>query len=93
MTISVVNGYVCEGSCDVAKARQGEDPHPATNAFKSADGETKTSRASPLDGPAVVFGGALAGLLSATAVTAIGSVQGASAASQETAGSRLDISV
>jgi hypothetical protein len=61
--ISVVNGYVCTNCADAAKAKRGEDPHPspakeAQDAAK-ADGLDKPSR---LGDPAVVFGGALAGV-------------------------------
>jgi hypothetical protein len=46
MAISIVNGYLCFSSCDAAKARAGEDPHPSVDA--------STSR-----GPAVILDGAL----------------------------------
>jgi hypothetical protein len=59
MTISIVSGYVCENSCDVAKAKKGEDPHPQTHA---STGATGASAAAPLDRPAVIFGGSLAAL-------------------------------
>ena len=54
MAISVVNGYVCTSSCDVAKAKKGEDPHPATHAANGESRDDATSR-----GPAVLFGGSL----------------------------------
>jgi hypothetical protein len=31
MTLSVANGYFCANSCDAAKAKKGEDPHPSTD--------------------------------------------------------------
>ena len=31
MAISYVNGYLCTCSCDVSKAKRGEDPHPSTD--------------------------------------------------------------
>lgn len=91
MSVSVVNGCVCEGSCDVAKAKRGEDPHPATNAFKTGESGTDASGVSPLDGPAVVFGGALAQLSAAAAVTPVGASRAPNAASTNTPGRTLDI--
>lgn len=63
MSISVVNGYFCENSCDVAKAKKGEDPHPKVGSeADKTDGEAQQSVAESLrvDEPAVVLGGALA---------------------------------
>jgi hypothetical protein len=54
MAVSVVNGYVCTSSCDVAKAKKGEDPHPAIHA---ANGEPQDGAVD--HGPAVLFGGSL----------------------------------
>ena len=64
MAISIVNGFVCTSSCDVAKAKKGEDPHPLTGAAKIA-AEKDEKRLRPAQGrnPAVVFGGALAGAI------------------------------
>ena len=56
MGVSVVNGYLCLCSCDVAKAKKGEDPHPALH----ADAAGKDAQMTRRDDPAVVFGGALA---------------------------------
>ncbi len=63
MAVSIVNGYFCASCCDVAKAKKGEDPHPATNpdgpyADKNAD-KNDPLRAND---PAVLFGGALSTL-------------------------------
>ena len=60
MGISVVNGFLCECACDVAKAKRGLDPHP--NRHGGVDAENTRpdgSKRSPLDGPAVTFGGRL----------------------------------
>jgi hypothetical protein len=68
MSISIVNGYVCTSSCDVAKAKKGEDPHPLTGAEKiAAEKEEAAKDPAKADAlgardPAVVFGGALANL-------------------------------
>jgi hypothetical protein len=69
MAISIVNGFVCTSSCDVAKAKKGEDPHPLTGAAKIA-AEREEAANDPLKAddprraadPAVVYGGALAEL-------------------------------
>jgi hypothetical protein len=61
MAISFVNGFMCTSSCDVAKAKKGEDPHPNLHTTNDADGKQgRGGKSSALDGPAVVFGGSLA---------------------------------
>ncbi len=62
MAISYVNGFLCTCSCDVSKAKRGEDPHPSADPTKSdskekdvAGGDQRT------DGPAVLYGGSLGG--------------------------------
>lgn len=57
MAVSVVNGFACYSSCDVSKAKQGKDPHPATG----PDEVDQESASSPgrADQPAVVLGGSL----------------------------------
>lgn len=55
MSISVVNGYLCTSSCDAAKARTGQDPHP-----RSPADQTSKAPSDPTRPPGVVFGGALA---------------------------------
>jgi hypothetical protein len=71
--ISFVNGYLCTSSCDEAKARRGIDPHPKpdpTQPDGKADKSDRIRPASELRDPAVVFGGALAGMAAAAAGTA-----------------------
>jgi hypothetical protein len=63
MAVSVVNGYFCANSCDAAKAKKGEDPHPSTDPGNGND--RSSARA---DDPAVVFGGSLSGTLQAQAI-------------------------
>ena len=62
MAVSVVNGFVCYSSCDVSKAKQGKDPHPATGPDE-VDQESAPSSLGPSPGradqPAVVLGGSL----------------------------------
>jgi hypothetical protein len=55
MAISVVNGFLCFSSCDVAKAMNGNNPHPHADATAKA-AENNTSQ---IGGPAVVLGGTL----------------------------------
>jgi hypothetical protein len=63
MAVSIVNGYVCASSCDVAKAKKGEDPHPAIHA---ANGEPQGGTVDR--GPAVLFGGSLSDVRGAEGV-------------------------
>jgi hypothetical protein len=71
MAIAIVNGYFCANSCDAAKVKKGEDPHPSTDAG-SVDGSNNSPRA---DNPAVVFGGSLSSTLQAYAVGATSGAQ------------------
>jgi hypothetical protein len=64
MGISIVNGYFCANSCDAAKAKKGEDPHPSTDPG-NVGGTENSSRA---DNPAVVFGGSLSNTLQAQTI-------------------------
>ena len=59
MTISIVNGYTCETSCDVAKAKAGQDPHPRITATARETAGAGRDGTSPVDS-AVRFGGILA---------------------------------
>jgi hypothetical protein len=56
MAISIVNGYFCASTCDVAKAKKGENPHPSTEPGNVDDKDREAFR---VDDPAVLFGGAL----------------------------------
>lgn len=68
MSISIVNGYFCANSCDAAKAKKGENPHPSTDPLGSEPGRPDAhSRSARADGPAVTFGGALRDLNGITA--------------------------
>ena len=92
MAISVVNGYFCANSCDAAKAKKGEDPHPSTDPG-SVGNDHSSARA---DDPAVVFGGSLSSTLQAQAiqnqaVAATGSAQPDDPASARRTGLAVDI--
>jgi hypothetical protein len=72
MAISYVNGFLCTCSCDVSKAKRGEDPHPSTDPTKTdskkkdaAGGDQRT------DGPAVLYGGSLSGASGPDGVRAV----------------------
>jgi hypothetical protein len=93
MAVSVVNGYFCANSCDAAKAKKGEDPHPSTDPG-SVDGNDRSSPRA--DDPAVVFGGSLSSTLQAQAmqsqtVTATGSTQPDDPAAARRTGLAVDI--
>jgi hypothetical protein len=79
MGVSVVNGYLCLCSCDVAKAKKGEDPHPALH----ADAAGKDAQMTRRDDPAVVFGGALAASRDVDRVNSASPDQPADAAANE----------
>jgi hypothetical protein len=87
MAVSVVNGYFCANSCDAAKAKKGEDPHPSTDPG-SVDGNNKSPRT---DNPAVVFGGSLSTTLQSYAVTATSASQPNDPAAAPRTGSAIDI--
>jgi hypothetical protein len=78
MSVSVVNGFVCYSSCDVSKAKQGKDPHPATGPDEvdqeGAPSSLVRSNLGRADQPAVVFGGSLSPS-AADSVTAVESAQ------------------
>ena len=67
--ITIVNGYVCTSSCDMAKARQNKDPHAPPG---SPPGTTsKNDPASVFAGqPASILDGALKGLAGAAVAAA-----------------------
>jgi len=93
MAISVVNGYFCANSCDAAKAKKGEDPHPSSDTG-SVDANDRSSVRG--DDPAVVFGGSLSSTLQAQAiqsqaVVATGSAQPDDPASARRTGLAIDI--
>jgi hypothetical protein len=43
MTITFVNGYLCENASDVAKARAGQNPHPQSDTTESVSGGGKST--------------------------------------------------
>jgi len=73
MSVSVVNGYVCFSSCDVAAAKQGKDPNAPPGALPGADDKKKHG----LSGPATILDGALKDLTSAVSPTGDAAAAGA----------------
>jgi hypothetical protein len=62
--VSIVNGYVCFSSCDVAAAKQGKDPNAPPGALPGEDADK--TKPSALDRqPATVLDGALKDLRNA----------------------------
>ena len=76
MSLSVVNGRLCFCSCDVSKAKRGENPHPSTDPGKVDAGKDSRSPGRA-DQPAVVFGGSLSGVASANSIEAADGAQSA----------------
>jgi hypothetical protein len=67
--ISIVNGYVCTSSCEVASAKQGKDPSAPPGA---PPGTSKADKTSGFAGrPATILDGALKGLVSPNAAGAL----------------------
>ena len=87
MAMAVANGYFCANSCDAAKAKKGQDPHPS-NDPGSVDGSNNSPRA---DNPAVVFGGSLSNTLQTYAVGATSSAQTDDPAATRRTGLAVDI--
>lgn len=56
MAITIVNGYMCTSSCDAAKARTGQDPHP-----QDPSNPTAKTQSGSQQSPAVTYGGSLTG--------------------------------
>jgi hypothetical protein len=83
--MSVVNGYLCTSSCDAAKARTGQDPHP-----RSPADQTPKAASDPTRSPAVVFGGVLA---DRNAVGPVDAGSAAGASGNNSGAARLDIRV
>jgi hypothetical protein len=71
MAVSIVNGFFCANSCDVRKAKKGEDPHPSVGTREiDADRTGGPSNVPRFDQPAVLFGGSLSGESEYNLVTA-----------------------
>jgi hypothetical protein len=100
MASSIVNGYFCASSCDVAKAKKGENPHPSTDPSKvdgkdNGNGPNGSGPNAPdparASDPAVIFGGVLADLTRVNGISASSDAQ--SAAPPNRSGAAVDIMV
>lgn len=57
--MQIVNGYLCMNCCDVDKAREGQDPHQASDQIQKQIEQRLNPLAPRHFGPDVIFGGAL----------------------------------
>ena len=87
MAVSVVNGYFSANSCDAAKAKKGQDPHPSIGPG-NLDGSNNYPRT---DNPAVVFGGSLSNTLQAQALRPTGAAQPSDPAAARRTGLAVDV--
>jgi hypothetical protein len=87
MATSIVNGYFCASSCDVAKAKKGENPHPSTDPGNVDDKDHKALRTND---PAVLFGGTLSGTR-ADAIATVDEVQPGDPATTRRTGKAVDL--
>jgi len=72
--ISVVNGYVCTSSCEVASAKQGKDPSAPPGSPPGVSG--KVRKTSAFAGQAAtVFDGSLKNIASANSDTTLNNAQ------------------
>jgi hypothetical protein len=92
MALSIVNGYLCFCSCDEAKAKKGENPHPSTDPNKiEADKKNKAARLGAAQDPAVIFGGKLSGVTRTDVVKPAGDAQPNDSAVAQTQNLKIDI--
>jgi hypothetical protein len=92
MSISIVNGYVCTLSCDVAKAKKGQDPHPAEGPGEAPSKTGSSGQIGTRRDEAVVFGGSLADPANTGAVKPVVSADG-TASTTSSAKNLVDILV
>ena len=60
--MQIVNGYLCMNCCDVDKAREGKDPHQATDQIGKQIDQQLHPLAPRNFGPDAILGGSLTGL-------------------------------
>jgi len=60
--VQIVNGYLCMNCCDVDKAREGKDPHQATDQIQKQIDQQLHPLAPRTFGPDAILGGSLARL-------------------------------
>src|SRR4051812_3699864 len=93
MAVSFVNGFYCTSSCDVAKAKKGQDPHPGTHAAQTDAKGKEATGGSRADGPSVILGGALAASPDASRVALSSPSQAASPATSDNSSQSVDLLV
>ena len=98
MAISFVNGFLCTSSCDVAKAKQGVDPHPKIdelqNAAKAdATANAETTSKDTADTDAVILSGSLKATSAAAAVSPAAAAQSPAAARIQAQGQIVNLLV
>jgi len=92
MATSIVNGYFCSSSCDVSKAKKGENPHPSTDPG-NVDAERNGERSSSgrAEEPAVLLGGSLSTTPRADSVKAVDGTQPSDPATTRRLGLAVDV--
>jgi hypothetical protein len=95
MAISFVNGFLCTCSCDVAKAKLGQDPHPAEHAARLRNERANTEQTRLADvqsrPPSVVWGGSLADVFARDSAPPINPDNAADATPTAVPGSAVDV--
>jgi len=85
--VQIVNGYLCMNCCDIDKAREGKDPHQATDQIQKQIDQQLQPLAPRNFGPDAIFGGSLAPLNGGNGPNASG-LQTGSTPPQAASGSR-----
>ena len=98
MSVSFVNGFLCTSSCDVAKAKQGVDPHPKVDELQDAAKTDATANAQTngkdtTDPEAVILGGSLSATSAAAAVSPASAAQSPAAAKIQAQGQIVNLLV
>jgi hypothetical protein len=98
MAISFVNGFLCTSSCDVAKAKQGVDPHPKIDEFQDSakadvTANAQTAGKDTTDSAAVILGGSLSTTSAAAAVSPASAAQSPVAARIQAQGQIVNLLV
>jgi hypothetical protein len=98
MAISFVNGFLCTSSCDVAKAKQGVDPHPKIDELQNSakadvTANAQTTSKDATDSGAVILGGSLSATSAAAAVSPASAAQSAVAARIQAQGQIVNLLV
>jgi hypothetical protein len=98
MAISFVNGFLCASTCDVAKAKQGVDPHPKIDELQDSakadvTANAQTTSKDTTDSGAVILGGSLRATSAAAAVSPASAAQSPVAARIQAQGQIVNLLV